>query len=467
MLLRILLAAGLVVSVCVSLATCGDSTAGPGDFCEGDSDCRKDLVCRNNICVQGGSGECDPPCQDQVQTCFQGACVDIANPTDKDGDGTQAGEDCNDFDPTIHPGAQEYCDGVDNNCDGLTDEGCPACQSGEVQPCSTDLGECIAGVQTCGQAGWEACTGSGPQPESCDGLDNDCDGLTDEVCPCLPGDQFPCGAGVGSCAEGTQTCENGAWSGCADGELPQPERCNGADDDCDGTADDGFNLGAPCTGEGECGTGVVECVADLDTICSSMPGGSTDQSGQEVCDGLDNDCDGLSDEGLEADVAPNQCALAQELGGLPDNVDGGSRVTVTGNLWPPGDEDWYKVTASDDLNEDLSDGCDSFHFAIRFDVNPGNHVLDIYTDGCAPEGIACREDDSFNFYYDFNELQGGQPVGQCECRGTDPLTSEEGYNICSEETKTFYVRVHAGPAPVDTCEDYQLTFSNGVAVPVE
>jgi hypothetical protein len=461
--LRALVCLAALLALGASLLVCGNDLAGPGDFCDSDGDCQAQLVCRNNICVATSSGDCNPACQQDYETCFQGQCVAFGDPNDKDGDGSPVGQDCDDFNPSVLPGAHEYCDGVDNNCDGMTDEGCPSCDNAAVEPCSTDLGECVAGVRTCTNGRWQTCSGAGPMPELCDGKDNDCDGLTDEVCPCQAGDEFPCGAAVGRCAVGLQTCEAGVWSGCHNGELPQPETCNNQDDDCDGSTDDGFNLQSACTGVGICADGLIECAADFDVRCSSMPGGSADQSEGEVCDGLDNDCDGLTDESLEGDQAPNTCGMAQELGGLPDNVAGGSNIQVSGNLWPTGDEDWYKVTATDDVNEDLEDGCDSFHFAARFDRNPGALVMDIYTTSCAPESIECRATDAFNHYYDY-QVAGGQGPGQCGCRGTDAASSQAGFNFCSADTKTFYIRVYAGPASVDTCETYQLTLSNGIFV---
>ena len=59
-----------------------------------------------------------------------------ADANDKDGDGSLQNEDCDDFDRTVYPGAIEACDGVDNDCDGRTDEICP-CTDGDEVPCST------------------------------------------------------------------------------------------------------------------------------------------------------------------------------------------------------------------------------------------------------------------------------------------------------------------------------------------
>jgi hypothetical protein len=75
-----------------------------------------------------------------------------------------------------------------------------------------------------------------------------------------------------------------------------PELCDALDNDCDGAANEGFGLGQTCHGLGQCGEGERECNGSGGAQCSSAPGGSTDQSSAEVCDGLDNDCDGLTDE---------------------------------------------------------------------------------------------------------------------------------------------------------------------------
>jgi len=96
-----------------------------------------------------------------------------------------------------------------------------------------------------------------PRPDGCvgrdtcgDGLDNNCDGRVDETCPCVPGTVQRCflgppgRRGLGACSDGNQTCvglgEFGTWSECAGGIPPSAETCDGADNNCDGCADDGL-----------------------------------------------------------------------------------------------------------------------------------------------------------------------------------------------------------------------------------
>ncbi|HUU01243.1 MAG TPA: putative metal-binding motif-containing protein [Myxococcota bacterium] len=280
---------------------CGQGNSGSeGDFCDGDDACQGDLVCEQNVCVKPEINPCDPPCNDDVEICYRGECVIVANADDKDADESPVGEDCDDYNRTIHPGAFEYCDGVDNNCDGQTDEDCPACEEGQLRDCGTDVGECGPGTQTCNSGIWQACSGQVPVPEKCDDLDNDCDGQTDENCPCEDGDQKDCGSGVGECTAGVEICDGEVWPGCLNGQLPSSELCNGLDDDCDSLTDEGFGLGADCGSPGKCGNGRIECFGDLETGCSSGPGGSADGSSTELCNGLDDDCDSETDEDFPA-----------------------------------------------------------------------------------------------------------------------------------------------------------------------
>lgn len=117
---------------------------------------------------------------------------------------------------------------------------------------------------------------------------------------CLEGSTLPCYTGpvgtrnVGPCTDGIETCEGKAWSVCRNQVVPQPEQCNGVDDDCNGLIDDQDNTtGTSCTIEGlqgPCAQGTQKC---QNGAVSCVP---TTQPSEEICDGKDNDCDGKVDE---------------------------------------------------------------------------------------------------------------------------------------------------------------------------
>jgi hypothetical protein len=104
-----------------------------------------------------------------------GACPDA----DEDGftDHQCGGLDCNDADSSINPGAPEVCDGLDNDCDGVTDDGNP----GGGASCNTGLpGVCAAGTTSCSGGALACQQDQPPTAETCDGLDNDCNGVVDD-----------------------------------------------------------------------------------------------------------------------------------------------------------------------------------------------------------------------------------------------------------------------------------------------
>ena len=216
---------------------------------------------------------------------------------DDDGDGVNVCQDCDDEDPTNFPGNAERCDGADNDCDALVDE---PFQLGEV--CYNGLGPCRrGGVTICDERGLDvacdAVPGDPPGPELCgDDTDDDCDGALDEGFdlgqPCFAGEGACRRQGVSECTRDGRDVECGVAAG-----EPRDEVCgDGADDDCDGSVDEGFAVGARCrVGVGACArAGALRCEGD-DVACDAEPG----LPGDEVCgNARDDDCDGNIDEGF-------------------------------------------------------------------------------------------------------------------------------------------------------------------------
>ncbi|MBN1497417.1 MAG: hypothetical protein JXA07_11645 [Spirochaetes bacterium] len=170
------------------------------------------------------------------------ACIDLDD--DGYGENCSLGFDCNDYDPNIHPGAQEICDGLDNDCDGVFDADSSSnyltqsCYDGDPQ--TIDVGECRAGIQTCLDGYWGACAGQVlPSEEVCDGEDNDCDADYDEnlTRACYTGPFETRNEGL--CQDGTQTCFAGEWGACEGEVLPSEEICGDfLDNDCNAEIDE-------------------------------------------------------------------------------------------------------------------------------------------------------------------------------------------------------------------------------------
>ena len=262
--------------------------------------CEGRFAAGNELC-NGLDDDCDGAVDEpfagelgQVCSVGEGACrresVRVCRVA---GDGTVC-------DATAGNGRAERCDGVDDDCDGMADEG-----FGVGAACLVGVGVCEeAGVRVCAADGaaarCDAVAGDGGD-EGCNDLDDDCDGMIDEDFPV----GIECEDVSGLCdAPGIFRC-GGAGVVCdAPPVLPDDERCNARDDDCDGRVDEDFpGGGGACeAGVGACRrAGVLVCSADgSGQVCNVVPGAP----GAELCNGIDDDCDGRVDDRAPCVGAP-------------------------------------------------------------------------------------------------------------------------------------------------------------------
>jgi hypothetical protein len=323
--------------------------------------------------------------------------------------GVTNGDDCDDTEPLAWTGRRERCDGADNDCNGLTDEADPGVDlaSGDYyyvdrdgdtygDP-TTERFSCtpIAGRVTsdgdCNDNEPRAWTG---RTEICDGVDNDCRAGVDDADPGLDlrsatqywpdvdGDGYgSASASVRRCVQPPGTVTNGG--DCNDGDplawTGAPEVCDGSDNDCDGRTDDAdssldpsglqsFWRDADGDGYGDPARGVLRCfivsgiVPNDDDCNDAQPLAWTGK--QEVCDGVDNDCDALTDSAdpsLDASTT-RQWYLDADGDGFGDPTQGAlSCSPPPGRVGNPLDCDDGEPTAwtgAPDLCDGIDNDCD-------------------------------------------------------------------------------------------------------------
>ncbi|WP_158627656.1 MopE-related protein [Corallococcus sp. AB038B] len=156
------------------------------------------------------------------------------------------------------------------------------------------------GTQRClGNGSFDVCRSPlAPRPETCNACDDDLDGVVDNIAPQGCTVNKP-----GACSAGRLVCTSGAYA-CEQVIFPTPETCDGTDSDCDGVRDED-EFGRISCGVGECHTSKYACQGGAWQTCVPLP------PSPEVCDGRDNDCDSVTDEGLGTlSCGQGQCAVS-------------------------------------------------------------------------------------------------------------------------------------------------------------
>ena len=236
-------------------------------------------------------GATDEDYASEATACGVGACASSGTMTCVEG---MENDNCT----TGVPSADDRtCDGVDDDCNGETDEDyvseATACGVGACASSGTMT--CVEGMQV------DNCTTGVPAGDdsTCDNMDDDCDGATDED---YASEATACG--VGACASsGTMTCVEGMENdNCTTGVPSADDRtCDGIDDDCNGATDEDYVSEATACGVGACASsGTMTCVEGMenDNCTTGVP------AGDELCDGIDDNCNGIADED---EVLENMC----------------------------------------------------------------------------------------------------------------------------------------------------------------
>jgi len=277
--------------------------------------------------------------------------------------------DCNDSESESNPNREEICDGIDNDCNGLIDDGLEIFRY-YLDADADGFGDQFTFIDTCQASpptgyvnNLQDCNDQNDQlnpniAEVCDGIDNDCNGLIDDGLELFryyldfDGDSF------GEASVFVDTCITNPPLGFVTNDLDcndnddqlNPdisEVCDGIDNDCNGIADDGLDVFRYYFDSD--GDGYGEAINFADTCITVAPVGYVNNAldcddydaeinpdRSEVCDGIDNDCNGLIDDGLELNtyfrdsdgdgygnpnISYDTCIVVPPLGFVVDNTD--------------------------------------------------------------------------------------------------------------------------------------------------
>lgn len=338
--------------------------------------------------------------------------------TDADADGYPDGPDCNDSAPAVHPGAPELCNGIDDNCDGAVDNNIP--QVGKPCTAMGFLGICQFGTYECPAAPPIQLTCNHPLPgtiqETCNGKDDDCNGTIDD-----PGqvNGQPCDTGLpGVCKAGTSQCINSSLK-CNSIVGPSAELCDNVDNNCDGTVDNLVNATATCSAQlpGAMNVGAWACTSGACQIQSCNAGSAN--------------IDGASANGCECttDLYATTCGAASTLAVslLTTNV---NPVVMSGKIETASGSDFLIFSF------ELPPLGTPWHPQISLTSNPGNeYAMDIMS-SCAANYTCAAENGANVNSWELNYAYGSAP--------TDTLG----------KVQTAIVRIYRKNGDAPTCDLY-------------
>ena len=396
---------------------------------------------------------------------------------DDDGDDDPDVLDCAPLEPLAYHGADEVCDGVDNNCNGQVDEGFADQDLDGMANCvdPDDDNDAQEDPVDCDPLNANVYAGA---LEACDGLDNDCNGKVDEGFIDTDGDGDADCTDVDTDGDGdpdTSDCQvfNPAiYHGAEEG-------CDGIDNNCNGQVDEGFADGDK--------DGLANCVdpdddndGDLDDSDCAPNDASMYNGGQEQCDGIDNNCNGKVDEGypnFDGDGEADCIDFDDDNDGDPDIVDCNP---VNAEIHHDAQEicDGQDNDCNLLVDEPGAEGCSVFYkdkdddgwgMANKFqcqcgpegdytatgpgdcddstwNINPeGSEVCNNSDDDCDgvtdnPGSLGCE-----NYFMDFDGDGYGSMEPSCICWPDNMYTTKNGGD-CNEENPSIH------PGAAETCD---------------
>lgn len=354
----------------------------------------------NNLDCDDADFDINPGALEIPSNSIDEDCDGIDAAIDADADGYDNTVDCDDSNNAIYPGATEVCDGLDNNCDATTDEGFT--QNTYYLDADNDTyGDAAVSVSTCAVS---APVGYVADNTDCDDSDN--------------------------------TIHPGAT-----------ELCDGIDNDCSGVADDGLSIQTYYVDADFDGYGLTS--GTLDTCLISAPvgyatvGGDCNDSnpninpGQtEICDGIDNNCSGLADDGLpvnlyyqdlDNDGYGNPAVTTSNCGSVPGYVTNNLDCNDTDDLINPG--------AVDTVGNSVDENCDGVDGSVGLEENASNLHIELFPNPAATNVTLSGKlttDLSVRIY----SMQGGMVVNQ-----TIAMHQQCNVDVSEMESGSYFIYV--------------------------